>query len=169
MTSLQLIFASHCVCYQPHDAHVSMGHCTSHLSLCVSNSGTLATCMIIMLKQVYTHILLLQLILTVAVTCCSVFLCTTVEQPLVNSVPCPPGQYGSDPLRLTCSPCEPGYVCLGGTTTATPTDVATQKGMLLCMLTLTLTLPLLLDYDQRAVRMRLLRGTTSSTDVKMAI
>jgi hypothetical protein len=42
--------------------------------------------------------------------------------------PCPPGTYGTDPRRLACYTCTPGYVCLGGTTTATPTNNVTEKG-----------------------------------------
>lgn len=37
-------------------------------------------------------------------------------------VACPAGYYGTDPQRLTCNLCSPGYVCLGATTSATPTN-----------------------------------------------
>ena len=33
---------------------------------------------------------------------------------------CPPGTYGADAYRLSCSPCTEGYVCLGNTKSATP-------------------------------------------------
>jgi hypothetical protein len=46
----------------------------------------------------------------------------------LDSVMCPPGQVGVDPFRLQCELCEPGYVCLGGTTTSTPTDVTLHRG-----------------------------------------
>ena len=34
---------------------------------------------------------------------------------------CPPGEYGDSEDRLSCEMCTPGYVCLGATTTPTPT------------------------------------------------
>ena len=34
---------------------------------------------------------------------------------------CPPGEYGDADDRLSCFTCTPGYVCLGATTTSTPT------------------------------------------------
>jgi hypothetical protein len=41
---------------------------------------------------------------------------------------CPAGTYGSDPNRLNCSVCTAGYVCLGGTTSATPTNSSSEQG-----------------------------------------
>lgn len=41
---------------------------------------------------------------------------------------CPPGTTGTDPVRLECIECLPGYVCLGATTSATPTDRFIEKG-----------------------------------------
>eukprot|EP01029_Cantina_marsupialis_P004430 TRINITY_DN14448_c0_g1_i4.p1 TRINITY_DN14448_c0_g1~~TRINITY_DN14448_c0_g1_i4.p1 ORF type:complete len:2721 (+),score=1122.55 TRINITY_DN14448_c0_g1_i4:133-8163(+) len=41
---------------------------------------------------------------------------------------CPKGMYGVDEDRLVCETCPAGYVCLGGTSSATPTDVVADKG-----------------------------------------
>ena len=41
---------------------------------------------------------------------------------------CPEGYYGSDPLRLVCSAGIAGYYYLGATTSATPTNVTSQRG-----------------------------------------
>jgi hypothetical protein len=42
--------------------------------------------------------------------------------------PCEPGYFGIDPARLSCSLCLPGYVCLGGTSSATPKSALIDKG-----------------------------------------
>ena len=44
--------------------------------------------------------------------------------------PCPPGSYqtGSHDHRGPCALCTPGYVCLGETSAAEPTDPVTEKG-----------------------------------------
>ena len=42
--------------------------------------------------------------------------------------PCAPGEFGIDPSRLKCSICTPGYVCLGGTSSATPIDPVLDRG-----------------------------------------
>ena len=41
---------------------------------------------------------------------------------------CPGGYYGSDPLRLVCSAGLAGYYYLGATTSATPTNITSQRG-----------------------------------------
>jgi hypothetical protein len=41
---------------------------------------------------------------------------------------CPAGTYSAGVDGRECLPCEPGYVCLGGTTSAEPLDVATDNG-----------------------------------------
>ena len=41
---------------------------------------------------------------------------------------CPPGTHGADPKRLECAECLPGYVCLGETRSATPSDRWLDKG-----------------------------------------
>ena len=41
---------------------------------------------------------------------------------------CPAGSYSDRPGQASCSPCSPGFVCLGGTPTATPTDPDLHNG-----------------------------------------
>eukprot|EP00762_Andalucia_godoyi_P006881 ANDGO_08333.mRNA.1 variant len=41
---------------------------------------------------------------------------------------CPPGTYGAKSDRTECLVCPAGYICLGGTTSAAPTDEILQKG-----------------------------------------
>lgn len=43
---------------------------------------------------------------------------------------CPPGTYGTDPDRLVCDPCTGGYVCLGTTSSATPTSIDDDGGFM---------------------------------------
>ncbi|CAM9787208.1 unnamed protein product, partial [Laminaria digitata] len=43
---------------------------------------------------------------------------------------CPPGTYGTDPDRLVCDPCTGGYVCLGTTSSATPTSIDDDLGFM---------------------------------------
>jgi len=45
-----------------------------------------------------------------------------------NCAFCPAGTYSIDPDNPVCEPCTPGYVCLQGTNTATPTNVTRDKG-----------------------------------------
>ncbi len=45
-------------------------------------------------------------------------------------VACEPGFYGSDPARLECGVCPPGYVCLGATTKEHPVSVQEDRGYL---------------------------------------
>lgn len=42
--------------------------------------------------------------------------------------PCAPGEYGTDPARLNCEICAPGYVCEGATSSSTPTDPDLDNG-----------------------------------------
>ena len=44
---------------------------------------------------------------------------------------CPAGTHGTHPQRLSCLACTPGYVCTGGTNSATPTN-ATLEGGYVC-------------------------------------
>jgi hypothetical protein len=41
---------------------------------------------------------------------------------------CEPGTYGTDSQRLQCYAGTPGYVFLGGTTSAKPLNVTTERG-----------------------------------------
>jgi len=41
---------------------------------------------------------------------------------------CPPGTFSEASDGLECKPCTPGYVCLGGTRSATPTNASTDAG-----------------------------------------
>ena len=43
---------------------------------------------------------------------------------------CPPGTYGAHDDRTECVECTAGYVCLGGTTSPTPTDESVHNGFL---------------------------------------
>jgi hypothetical protein len=43
-------------------------------------------------------------------------------------VTCPAGTYGTHPTRLECRNCTAGYVCEGGTISATPTNRSSDKG-----------------------------------------
>ena len=41
---------------------------------------------------------------------------------------CPPGTYSTEAIIGDCPICPAGYVCLGDTISATPTDEAADKG-----------------------------------------
>ena len=41
---------------------------------------------------------------------------------------CPAGRYGTDPVRRSCERCPAGYVCLGATSSARPTDMRADNG-----------------------------------------
>lgn len=43
-------------------------------------------------------------------------------------LPCPAGTHGTDPTKQYCYPCTPGYVCLGRTSLARPTDRSLHGG-----------------------------------------
>ncbi|GBG24881.1 Sushi, von Willebrand factor type A, EGF and pentraxin domain-containing protein 1 [Hondaea fermentalgiana] len=42
--------------------------------------------------------------------------------------PCPGGTHGTDPLRLECATCDPGYICVHAASTPRPLDVTTEGG-----------------------------------------
>lgn len=51
---------------------------------------------------------------------------STSNSNVDSCIPCPPGTYSYN--TTFCAVCEGGYVCLGGTTSSTPTDVERDKG-----------------------------------------
>ncbi|CAK9096936.1 Putative uncharacterized protein MYH16 (Myosin heavy chain 16 pseudogene) (myosin heavy polypeptide 5) [Durusdinium trenchii] len=55
----------------------------------------------------------------------NVLLRTTIEASCES---CPPGTHGSDPKRLLCETCSPGYMCLEGAKSSTPKTVEDDGG-----------------------------------------